>query len=242
MLCIYHFQNGHPRPCEQGDLASFVSLGNKDTDWVSKRLLIFSNTWPFTLIIKMNANHNIATKGETEQVRSTESQALCSSLKGHSQSHMGPATALVRQTLMRNPHTDWPLSGPNESPILIQEREVSLEHTMCAQSSKLPLWPSAPQAAVYPDRNTLTWTTGNHTSQYLEVFFWKFLKPYLGTLTYRTAPQSAHLSLWEHGQGTWGPETTSLSWERTLENTTALEDTGTQARGSCRDKTRASEQ
>lgn len=30
------------------------------------------------------------------------------------------------------------------------------------------------------------------TSQYLEVFFWKFLKPYLGTLTYRTAPECPH--------------------------------------------------
>lgn len=121
---------------------------------------------------------------------------------------------VLLQPLIGNPHTDWPLSGPNESPILIQEREVSFVHTMCAQASKPPLWPSAPQAVVYPDRNTLTWTTGNHAPvSILKCFSGSFWSLTCGHWPIEQH-QSAHLSLWEHWQGTWGPETTSLSWER----------------------------
>lgn len=187
----------------------------------------------------MKANHNTVTKGETEQVRSTESQALCSSLKGHSQSHVGPATALARQTLMRNPHTDWPLSGPNESPILVQEREVSLVHTMCAQSFK-------------PHQLQRLWfiQTVTHSPEPQGTTPVNILKCFSGSfwsLTWGHWPIEQH-----HRVPTWASENTDRAPEAQrqhhchgrglLENTTALEGTGTQARWGCRDKTRASEQ
>lgn len=74
---------------------------------------MFSTTQPFTPIIKMKANHNIATKGKTDRVKFPASQTLFSSLKGPCQSLVDPATALVWQILMRNLHMGWPLSGPN---------------------------------------------------------------------------------------------------------------------------------
>lgn len=139
------------------------------------------------------------------------SLALCSPLKGHSQHHTGPATALVWQSLMRNPH----------------KREVSR-----AQKGRLPFCtqcvlthlrphcdlsqhcPPAPQAAGSPHRNALTRTTPVSILKCSSGSFWSFV------WGHRPVEQHHRVSSWALGSidkslEAQRPMTMPLSWETT---------------------------
>ena len=106
-------------------------------------LNMFSLTMPSTLVIKMKANRNTATKGKTDKVKFPASQTLFLP-EGSLPEPYGSCYHPGKTDLNEKPSHGLATSGPNESPALVQEQKVSpaqeaktaLEHTMCAHSSK----------------------------------------------------------------------------------------------------------